>query len=72
MNLPSKYLIFLRDQISKKVYKIQSRKNTNKVILVHGSKEAKRCLAQKMADAVSKNDKSYRVMESFRGMIVKL
>ena len=46
--------------------------NTNKVILVHGSKEAKRCLAQKMADAVSKNDKSYRVMESFRGMIVKL
>ena len=33
MNLPSKYLIFLRDQISKKVYKIQSRKNTNKVIL---------------------------------------
>ena len=33
MNLPSKYLIFLRDQISKKVYKIQSRRNTNKVIL---------------------------------------
>lgn len=46
--------------------------NTNKVILVHGSKEAKRCLAQKLSDEISKNDKTYKVLESFRGMIVRL
>lgn len=46
--------------------------NTNKVILVHGSKEAKRCLAHKLSDAISKNNKTYRVLESFKGMTVKL
>lgn len=46
--------------------------NTNKLILVHGSKAAKRCLAQKLTDAISKNNKTYKVLESFRGMIVKL
>lgn len=52
--------------------KFGSSLNTNKVILVHGSKEAKRCLAQKLSDEISKNDKTYKVLESFRGMIVRL
>lgn len=46
--------------------------NTNKVVLVHGSKEAKKCLSSKMAEAISKNDKTYRVIESYRGMIIRL
>ena len=46
--------------------------NTNKVVLVHGSKEAKKCLSAKMADAISKNDKTYRVIESYKGMIIRL
>lgn len=46
--------------------------NTNKLILVHGSKEAKNCLAEKLAEAISKNDKSYRVICSTRGMMVGL
>lgn len=45
---------------------------TNKIVLVHGSKEAKKCLSSKMADAISKNDKTYRVIESYRGMIIRL
>lgn len=46
--------------------------NTNKVILVHGSPEAKKCLSEKLADAISKNDKTYRVVSAHRGMIVRL
>ena len=46
--------------------------NTNKVILVHGSAEGKKCLSEKLKEAISKNDKTYRVMSAFRGMIVHL
>lgn len=46
--------------------------NTNKVVLVHGSKEAKKCLSSKMKEAISKNDKTYKVIESYRGMIIRL
>ena len=46
--------------------------NTNKVILVHGSKDAKSCLAKKMAEAVSKNDKTYKIVESHKDMIIRL
>lgn len=45
---------------------------TNNVVLVHGSKEAKQCLSSKMMEAISKNDKTYRVIESYRGMIIRL
>lgn len=46
--------------------------NTNKLILVHGSTEAKKCLAEKLREEISNNDKTYRVLESHRGMIVRL
>lgn len=46
--------------------------NTNKVILVHGSAEGKKCLSEKLKEAISRNDKTYRVMSAFRGMIVHL
>jgi metallo-beta-lactamase family protein len=46
--------------------------NTNKIVLVHGSTDAKKCLANKLADAISKNDKTYRVIQSFKGMMVRL
>lgn len=45
---------------------------TNKLILVHGSTDAKKCLASKLTDAISKNDKTYRVVQSFKGMIIRL
>lgn len=46
--------------------------NTNKVVLVHGSKEAKKNLSSKLAEAISKNDKTYKVIESHRGMMIRL
>lgn len=46
--------------------------NTNKVILVHGSAEGKKCLSEKLKEAISRNDKTYRVMSAFRGMVVHL
>jgi metallo-beta-lactamase family protein len=46
--------------------------NTNKIVLVHGSTDAKKCLANKLADAISKNNKTYRVIQSFKGMMVRL
>ena len=45
---------------------------TNKLILVHGSVEAKKCLATKLTDAISKNDKTYKVIQSFKGMMIRL
>ena len=45
---------------------------TNKLILVHGSEESKRCLAEKLKDAISKNDKTYKVVCSNIGMVVHL
>lgn len=46
--------------------------NTNKVILVHGSTDGKKCLSEKLREAISKNDKTYRVVPAFRGMVVHL
>ena len=46
--------------------------NTNKVVLVHGSKDAKSCLAKTMAEAVSKNDKTYKIVESHKDMVIRL
>lgn len=45
---------------------------TNKLILVHGSAEAKKCLAEKLADEISKKNNTYRVIQSFKGMMVRL
>lgn len=46
--------------------------NTNKLILVHGSEESKKCLAGKLGIAISKNNRSYRVLCSTKDMIVLL
>lgn len=46
--------------------------NTNKVILVHGSAESKKCLAQDLTDAISKNNKTYKVISANRGLIINL
>lgn len=52
--------------------KFGSSLNTNKVILVHGSEESKKNLASGLRDAISKNDKTYKVTSAFRGMVVHL
>lgn len=46
--------------------------NTNKLILVHGSTESKQCLQKALKEQISKNNKTYRVLSSFKGMIVHL
>lgn len=46
--------------------------NCGKLILVHGDAESKKCLADKLKEAISKNDKTYRVLCAFRGMVVHL
>lgn len=45
---------------------------TNKLILVHGSEESKKCLNEKLKVAISKNNKTYRVQSSTKDMIVHL
>ena len=46
--------------------------NCEKLILVHGESDSKRCLAEELKAAISKNDKTYRVLCAFRGMVVHL
>jgi metallo-beta-lactamase family protein len=46
--------------------------NTSKLILVHGSTESKQCLQKALKEQISKNNKTYRVLSSFKGMIVHL
>lgn len=46
--------------------------STNKLILVHGSEESKKLLSEKLKDAISKNDKTYRVQPSTKDMVVHL
>lgn len=46
--------------------------NTNKLILCHGSTEAKNCLKEHLKDAISKNDKSYKVVCAERDLIIPL
>ena len=52
--------------------KFGSSLNTNKVVLVHGSPDAKKCLAEKLTDAISRNNKTYRVLSAHRGMMIRL
>lgn len=46
--------------------------NTNKLVLVHGSKEGKTCLAEELKKEISKNDNTYRVLVSTKDMVVHL
>ena len=46
--------------------------NTNQLILVHGSTEAKNCLKEHLREEISKNDKSYKVKCSEQDMIIPL
>ena len=57
---------------SKDLIKFGSSLNTNKLILVHGSEESKRCLSEKLNDAISKNNKTYKVICANKGMVVHL
>lgn len=45
---------------------------TNKLVLVHGSAESKICLANKLKEAISKNNKTYKVIPSVKDMVVHL
>lgn len=46
--------------------------NTNKLVLVHGSIDAKKKLAEKLRLAISKKNKTFKVIEAVRGMTVRL
>ena len=46
--------------------------NTNKLVLVHGSEESKKCLSSKLKEAISKNDKTYKVICANKGMVIHL
>ena len=46
--------------------------NTNKLVLVHGSAESKKNLAEGLKDAISDKNKTYRVINSFKGMVLHL
>lgn len=52
--------------------KYGSNLNTNKLVLVHGTKESKECLADGLREAISKNDKTYRVLTSVKDMRISL
>lgn len=46
--------------------------NTNKLVLVHGSEESKKCLMAGLKEAISKNDKTYKVVCANKGMAIHL
>lgn len=46
--------------------------NTNKLILVHGSADSKQCLSAGLKEAISNNNKTYKVVSAFRGMVAHL
>lgn len=46
--------------------------NTNKLILVHGSDEARKCLLENLPTEISKNDHTYKVISAHKGLIIKL
>ena len=52
--------------------KFGSNLNTNQLILVHGSTEAKNCLKEHLREETSKNDKCYKVKCSEKDMIIPL
>ena len=52
--------------------KFGSNLNTNQLVLVHGSTEAKNCLKEHLRGEISKNDKCYKVKCSEKDMIIPL
>ena len=46
--------------------------NCGKLILVHGDADGKKDLSDELKESISKNDKTYRVLCAFRGMVVHL
>ena len=52
--------------------KFGSNLNTNQLVLVHGSTEAKNCLKEHLREEISKNDKCYKVKCSEKDMIISL
>lgn len=46
--------------------------NTNKLILVHGSEESKKSLSESLKKSISKNDKTFKVLCSNKGMKISL
>lgn len=52
--------------------KFGSSLNTNKLVLVHGSPEAKKCLSSKLKEAISKNNKAFKVVCANKGMAIRL
>lgn len=46
--------------------------NTSKLVLVHGSVEAKNCLKEKLQDEICKKDKSFKVVASTKDMFLRL
>ena len=52
--------------------KFGSSLNTNRLILVHGSEESKRSLSESLRKEISKNDKTFRVLCSNKGMKISL
>lgn len=57
---------------NKDLVKFGSSLNTNKLVLVHGSPESKGKLSEKLKDAISKNNKTYKVISAFKNMIIHL
>ena len=44
----------------------------DKLVLVHGDMESKKSLADKLKEQISKNNKTYRVLCAFKGMVIHL
>ena len=57
---------------NKELIEYGSNLNTEKLILVHGSEEAKNCLRNNLQKEISKNDKTYKVICSSKDMIIHL
>ena len=45
---------------------------SNKLVLVHGSAESKNCLKEKLQEAISKKNKSFKVVAATKDMYLKL
>ncbi len=45
---------------------------TNKLVLVHGSEESKKCLATDLKNAISEKDKTFKVICANKGMFIRL
>lgn len=56
----------------KDLIKYGSSLNTEKLVLVHGSSDAKNSLKESLKEAISKNDKTYKVVCSSEGMVIHL